>query len=142
MNLQKHTTELLDSINEMQEPAITEREINLIKNRLNHNKIKLEDLDLNDTYEITAQQTEKGFKWLLDKWKTPRGIERKNNPFGHREEQILDSFLRFEFLGYHNNNNFYQAELGINNYVPIYRVVGNNGEFDYYVDYEGIHIIG
>ena len=73
---------------------LTEREILLLKARLNRG----EDVDLSaiyssDGFAITEEQTKKGYDWLMNQWKTPRGVERKNNPFGFREEDILDNFI-------------------------------------------------
>ena len=33
-------------------------------------------------------------QWLIDKWKTPSGTERKNNPFGTLEQEVLSDFNR------------------------------------------------
>lgn len=39
--------------------------------------------------EVTGEQSAKGFKWLYNLYKTPIGKERKNNPFGYRENGEL-----------------------------------------------------
>lgn len=78
--------------------------------------------------KIEAVQAEKGLTWLKDKWKTPRGVERKNNPFGRREEYVLENFSHFSLV------DFYDAgRNGWAFYLPVYRVHAKDGaSFDYY----------
>jgi len=124
--------------------VITEQQINLIKRRLNHKKytyFDIQDLDLTDL-KITPEQTKKGLDWLMNKWKTPRGIERKNNPFGYREESILETFKEFRFNSFHDNVNYTQSQMGMHNYQPIYDVIGEDGIFQYYVELGLPKIIG
>lgn len=64
----KETQELLNK------DLLTEKEINLIKNRLNNGLIKGK-LEYKEEYDITKEQEEKGLAWLLNKWKTPKGKE-------------------------------------------------------------------
>ena len=62
---------------------ITERQINLLKNRANRGEF-IDFYDLQYTH-ITPEHTEKGIKYLLNLYKTPTGKIRKNNPFSdHR----------------------------------------------------------
>ena len=49
----------------------------------------------NAPYSITPAQTTKGLDWLFNLRFTMRGKERKNNPFGYREQSILDDFDRY-----------------------------------------------
>lgn len=116
---------------------ITEREINLVKNRMNH----CEDVDLYPIYDneidITCEQTKKGYDFLINLWKTQTGKERKNNPFGYREQNVLDSFEKFQFNGYYNNGNRFASC-----YIPIYLVIGKSGSFEYYYSCGKINIIG
>lgn len=86
---------------------------------------------------LTPQQSEKGHEFLLSKWQTPRGIERKNNPFGYREQEILKNFDRIELESLYNNGNAY-----IDNYLPLYEVISKDGSsFEYYYDGK-INIVG
>jgi len=91
-------------------------------------------------YSITPEQTKKGLNWLSAVRFTATGKERKNNPFGYREETILDSFKRFELTG------LYDDSIGYNNrhnYKPIYRVVaGDESYFDYVPFTRSDHISG
>jgi hypothetical protein len=77
---------------------------------------------------IMPEQAAKGLKWLMNHWHTPTGRERKNNPFGLREQKVLESFRRFRLI------DFYDISTGILPfYVPVYRVESLNGNsFDYY----------
>lgn len=118
---------------------LTEREILLLKARLNRE----EEVDLSEIYDsggfaITEEQTKKGYDWLMNQWKTPRGVERKNNPFGFREEDILDNFYRFEITGFHNIGNRYHDY-----YTPAYEVITKDGRsFEYILKGGEISIIG
>lgn len=121
--------------------VITEKEINLIKRRLNHNVYKWEDIEDLTDLKITPEQTEKGLSWLKNKWKTPTGLERKNNPFGYREEKAIETFKEFRLSSFTNRNTYYQAEIGINNWIPVYDVIGKESDFQYILTGE-VEIIG
>lgn len=114
--------------------VITEKEINLLKRRANAGDITATNFW--PCVEVTKEQSEKGFKWLYNLYKTPRGVERGNNPFGWREMNILDTWNndtdRATFQG------FYDAGgRGRHHYVPCYEF----GGMEYYVC-DGIQIIG
>ncbi len=116
---------------------ITEKEINLLKNRVNNDRASISELCDLGGLAITDEQTAKGLTWLIDKWKTPRGIERKNNPFGYREQDILENFDRFELGGFYNASN-YRAF-----YVPLYDVFAKDGRhFEYCVFGGEVQIVG
>lgn len=93
--------------------------------------------------KITPEQAEKGIAWLRNQWKTPRGIERKNNPFGYREEDVIENFKRFEFVEFYDDANYYMIEKGLHSYYPIYRCIAKDGSsFEYYVSGGEVNIIG
>lgn len=128
------TTDLIKNIEE--KGIITEREILLLKRRANNG-----DVDAANFYpgsekviEVTDEQSEKGFKWLYNLYKTPAGKERKNNPFGYREMDILDNYNgeRFTFVGFYDDLNRFRSC-----YIPIYELNG----MEYYYNGE-IHIVG
>lgn len=128
------TTDLIKNIEE--KGIITEREILLLKRRANNG-----DIDAANFYpgsgkviEVTDEQSEKGFKWLYNLYKTPAGKERKNNPFGYREMDILDNYNgeRFTFVGFYDDLNRFRSC-----YIPIYELNG----MEYYYNGE-IHIVG
>lgn len=94
--------------------------------------------------KITLEQAKKGIAWLLDQWKTPKGKERKHNPFGIREQEILEDFERFELVDFRDEGRY-----GVSHYVPVYRVIAKDGHsFDYAIgcwqsnQFCGIEIVG
>lgn len=114
---------------------LTEREILLLTHRASNGEKQGE---YQDSYKITPEQTKKGLDWLNNQRRTPRGAERKNNPFGAREESALDNFSHFTFDGLYNAGNQYRSW-----YAPIYSVHGKDGEgFQYVIKGGGIEIIG
>jgi hypothetical protein len=117
---------------------LTEAEVNLIKTRMNRG----EKVDLTSLYEkggikLTKDQEKKGYDWLMNLWKTPKGVERKNNPFGYREQHVLENFSHFELA------DMYNAGRMTDFYVPYYRVVSKDGRtFEYYGGGDRINILG
>lgn len=118
--------------------AINEKEINLIKRRLNDGKLRIRDIDfLSDGDVIVGkQQYSKGIKWLKNLYITPTGKMRKNNPFGRREIDVLESAKYIEVIGFENVSFWSKF------YVPHYSVVGYEGSFDYYVNGGKVVITG
>ena len=111
---------------------ITEQEINLLKRRANTG-----DKDAANFWpcvDCTQEQSAKGFAWLKNLYKTPAGKERKNNPFGYREMDIIDNYAgdNFTFRGFYDAGRY-----GFHNYVPVYELAG----MEYY-NYGGIQIVG
>jgi hypothetical protein len=127
-------------INFLEKDTLTEQEVLLAKRRLNDGKITQEQIFGKEfePKQLTKEQTKKGKEWLDNQRKTPFGVERKNNPFGLREEEILDKMDRIELKEFHDASRYGQNSY----YIPIYRVYGNEGDyFEYY--YDGtINIIG
>ena len=132
---------------------LTENEIRLIKNRLNmvqcseklaeETKKAFYDNMPEDGYKLTEKQTQKGLSWLMDQWKTPKGKERKHNPFGYREQHVLENFKEFRLIDFYNAANYYQTQVGIKAHFPYYWVIGNDGsEFQYVMHSGQIHILG
>lgn len=119
---------------------ITEREINLLNRRLNAEGRDVLDYDLIEGYNglaLTDEQERKALAWLNNQWKTSTGKERKNNPFGYREEQILDNATDVTFVEFYNAGNAY-----IDYFLPVYRVYSNDGSFTYYVQGGEVNIVG
>lgn len=129
------TTEILQAIEEASQ--VTEKQISLLKRRLNAG----EQIDLSYIWDnapaITPEQNAKGLKYLLNLWKTPAGKERKNNPFGYREEEILTNFECFSLAGFYDAGNH-----GHKFYVPLYDVCGAGLCFQYYMNGGRISIVG
>lgn len=94
---------------------INENEILLLKRRLNRG----ERIQIKNPIPVSYDQAQKGFAWLWDKYRTPRGAERKNNPFSNPEEKALEwakmHGARFTF------NRFYGT--GNNRHEPIYELI-------------------
>ena len=117
--------------------VITEREINLLKNRANKGSdvmcVFVGDNDY--TLKITDEQTAKGISWLLDKWKTPKGRVRKHNPFNQKQQAILSHFKEFRLVDFRDCGNWF-----VNWYLPVYRVISEHGRhFDYIARYSDKH---
>jgi len=127
-------------------PQLTEQEVLLIKNRLSNKRMHIDevfDYMPEDGWKLTPEQTKKGLDWLMNQWKTPHGIERKNNPFGYREQNVLEKFKEFRLSDFFDTANVYAQQSGMHFYVPVYDVIGKDGSgFQYYVSSEGIKIIG
>ena len=119
--------------------------LRLMKRRLNDNKItqSMIFLDGEQTYVVDKDLEKQGYEYLKDQWKTPTGQERKNNPFGYREENILKDFDHFELREFYDTASGYAQQQGIHYYQPIWTVVSKSGDsFDYYWTGDGIKIIG
>jgi hypothetical protein len=124
----------------LKQAFLTEKEINLLCRRANNPETQRETLDALNKYEswkITPEQTTKGLDWLNNQRRTPRGVERKNNPFGSREEGTLDDFQYFTFDGLYDAGNVHHRW-----YAPIYTVHGRDSSFQYVIKGGGIEIIG
>jgi hypothetical protein len=128
------TNDLLKKIE--QSNSITESEIQLLKNRLNKGeKINL-DYVWNNEISLTPEQNKKGIDFLMNQYLTPSGQERKNNPFGYREQEILKNFTHFELRGFYDAGNYLHSY-----YIPLYVCCGDNNGFEYY--YNGkVNIVG
>ena len=127
------TRDLIKSIEKR--GIIEEREILLLKKRANAGD-KEAARWCPENIRVTDEQARKGFNWLYNLYKTPRGIERRNNPFGYREMDILDEWNEaegFRFCGWYDDGRF-----GYHAYTPIYET----GGMEYYVWGGKIRIIG
>lgn len=87
---------------------------------------------------LSDEQNQKGYDWLKNLWVTPNGKERKNNPFGYREQDALKNFSHCTLKGYYDAGNYYRSY-----YIPLYDVYTKDGYgFEYYVNAGQIHITG
>ncbi len=127
---------------------IEEREIISLKSALRRESLSkeekqnLESRIANNNLLISTGQTKKGYDFLVNLWKTPTGKERKNNPYGYREEDVLENFESFTFDGFYDDSNYYQQEMGIRDLYPLYTVIGKEMCFQYYYNHKGLQIIG
>lgn len=87
--------------------------------------------------QLSTAQNKKGYDFLMSLRFTPTGKERVNNPFGYREQNILDNFSHFELNSFYNAGNAF-----VDFYMPLYECVSKDGGgFEYY--YNGkINIVG
>lgn len=94
---------------------INENEILLLKRRRNQG----ERIQIENPIPVSYDQAQKGFAWLWDKYRTPRGAERKNNPFSNPEEKALEwakmHGARFTFNGFYGTENNWRE--------PIYELI-------------------
>lgn len=125
---------------------LTEREINLIKNRLSGSTGASDEL-IKETsaafydnmpdygYPITGAQTDKGLTFL-------RKYAKKND-WGYRENAILDNFSHFTVSGFHNIATPAQSRYGMKPHVIDYTVHDKEGDtFDYYYSGGKVNITG
>ena len=119
--------------------TITEKEMKLLQRRMNDKKVEHKEIFPDDkSYRLTPEHEKKGLDWLRNEWKTPKGVERKNNPFGEREQDILKDVDRVELGQFFDTGN-----MNFSFNVPQYTVYGKNGNsMDYYVSGGKIHILG
>ncbi len=115
---------------------LNEREVNLLKRRINDGKISYRELGFID-YDLTADQVKKGYNWLMNQWKTPKGVERKNNPFSYREQHILQNMKTIRLTGFYNAGNRFRSYM-----TPIYSVYSKDMKFDYIIQGGEIEIVG
>jgi hypothetical protein len=128
--------------NMMETNTITEKEINLIKNRMNNDKVDEDTQEAIDyiwenSPQLTPDQNKKGIDFLRNLWKSPTGKERTNNPFGYREQEALENFEYFELRGFYDAGNRYRKF-----YVPLYTCVGADSNFEYAFYNGEVNILG
>ena len=126
-----------------QEPMVTEKQIRDMSKLLNEGKIRPVDIfgEMYETKELTNEQTRKGYNFLMKRWKTKNGNERKNNPFGYREQHVIENFDHFELADFHDSADYWQVQRGIHRYYPVYDVYGKDGShFQYYFDGVDVNI--
>lgn len=120
---------------------ISEQEIISMRSFMNSNKDAAREIFnvWNDNeLAISQEQGQKGYDFLMDQWKSKTGRERKNNPFGYREQAILENFSHFTLKSLYDNSKYGQSAY----YLPLYSCTAKDGNsFEYYYDGE-VHIIG
>ena len=123
-------SELVETIKE--QGFITEKQILLLKNRLNRNKENEQEIsDLTADImpiKLTEEQTAKGREWLLRKNLKNNGAFRKNATLSEYEISVLKDTQTAAYL-----SDFCDFGNRYANNVPIYRYENENDAFDYYV---------
>ena len=120
----------------LEKETISTREVKLLMRRANNG----ENIDFSKFWEneVKLEDGEQGIQYLLNQWKTPKGVERKNNPFGYREEKILENFSHFEFKGQYDAGNRYHKY-----FIPLWVVVSKDGDgFEYHMAKGQVNIVG
>ena len=109
--------------------VISEKDLNLLKSRLNRNLCEYDDLEplFIDYIALRDDQTAKGVNWLRNLYKTSAGKIRKSNPFGAREISVLESEdIKIDLCGFYDAGRY-----GCQNYIPNYCVYSESGSFEY-----------
>jgi hypothetical protein len=92
-----------------------------------------------DSTQLAPEQVAQGVSWLKNLWKTPAGKERKNNPFGYREQDVLNKDdVNISLRDYYDASRYGERPY----YIPLYEVCSAGGSFEYYVFGGQIHIVG
>jgi hypothetical protein len=133
---------------------LTEQEIHTLKMRLNHNEslnytpIELSDIPIPDEgLAISDEQTEKGYKWLLNQVYSSTGrIKSDWGQIGNREKEIIDNFEAMGYMGEFRLICFVNKGTKDNRwFVPVYRVlpiIKSTGHFDYLYTNGKMEIVG
>lgn len=120
--------------------SITESEIISFRSFLSKcsKEVRREIFDIWQELELSPEQNKKGYDFLMGQWKTEKGKERVNNPFGYREQNILENFDRFTYCENYDSSRYGQNPF----YLPVYRCYSKDGDsFEYYYDGK-VNIIG
>jgi hypothetical protein len=89
--------------------------------------------------KLSKEQVTKGFKWLKNLGFTPTGKERRNSPYGYREEYIVTNPKTILLAGFYDNAGFLQKRY----LIPLYEAVGKDGtSMEYYGAGNSISIVG
>ena len=124
--LQDQTLTLVNKIK--QKNLITEKEINLIKNRMNNNKCKPYLLYGDCEILLTPEQMQKGKIWLIKHNFKKNGDLRKTSFLGAREVKAVKTLQQIQFSGFYEHRNQFSTY-----YYPVYTVLGEVYSFDYYL---------
>lgn len=115
--------------------------LNSFYNKSKENKEFIDNILYNEVEDnellLSDKQNKKGYDFLMSLRFTPTGKDRLNNPYGYREENILDNFSHFTFCGFYDIGNY-----NYSNYIRMYNCYSKDGNsFQYY--YNGkMNIIG
>ena len=119
---------------------MTEKDMQLLKNRANKDQRDCFDYDLlnsiNNGYGIPIDEewANKGIKWLKSLLKK-NGEPKAGQPLGYREIDIIQTAGPddFTFRGFYDAGNY-----GFRNYIPLYGI----GGMEYYVNLGKIQVVG
>lgn len=117
--------------------TIDEKTLKLLLRRKNSGEKFDDSVIWDNEIELSKDQTSKGLKWLKNLWKSPTGKERSTNPFGSREESIIEQADTMYLKGFYDAGNNKHSF-----WVPLYAVSGDNTTMEYYVSGGKINIVG
>lgn len=120
----------------LEKNELTTWDVKLILRRINAGR----EVDLQSVWDEPRKllNDEQGRAWLLSKWKSATGRERKNNPYGYREQRVLENYAGIEFAGTYDTGNMHHSY-----HVPLWNVISKDGDsFQYYMSGGEIHIVG
>ena len=113
----------------------------ILNNGTEEQKEQIKDFFRDENFEgitLSVDNVEQGRAWLMNLWKTPTGAERKNNPFGYREQHALENFDTIQLKGYYDAGNY-----NFSHYIPLFDVYAKDGYgFEYHVAGGKISITG
>lgn len=131
--------------------VLTEKEVNLMKTRLNRGNIKRDQMR-DEGYHLTASQRDKGVAWL----------RKKHTKLGYRELKALGVSLdrsgeivkntrgspvwhsmegtRMTLIDWYPQYNPYTGKVIFHH--PVYEVEGHGNSFQYYIEGGLIHLVG
>ena len=116
--------------------TLTTKEVKLLFRRANNGEgVEFIEMVWDNAKQITDPQ--QGINWLINLMKTPNGRERKNNPFGYREMNVVNNIEGINLIGSYNAGNKY-----FDFFVPLYEVEGGGDAFQYYFANVKINIVG
>lgn len=120
----------------------SEKELNALKNYMNKNPKEANSLNNlvadKEGTKLDKTQVAKGFKYLYNLGFTPKGVERRNSPYGYREEYIVKNPKTIELKQFHDAGN-----RNYSFYVPYYEAIGKDGtSMEYFVSGGKINIWG
>ena len=116
--------------------TLTTKEVKLLFRRANSGEgAEFIEMVWDNAKQITDPQ--QGINWLINLMKTPNGRERKNNPFGYREMNVVNNIEGINLIGSYNAGNKY-----FDFFVPLYEVEGGDDAFQYYFANGKINIVG
>lgn len=116
--------------------TLTTKEVKLLFRRANNGEgAEFIQMVWDNAKQITDPQ--QGINWFINLMKTPNGRERKNNPFGYREMNVVNNIEGINLIGSYNAGNKY-----FDFFVPLYEVEGGDDAFQYYFANGKINIVG
>ena len=116
--------------------AISERDITLIKSRLNRGEaIDITPIEENDVF-VTDEQAEKGLNYLIKHFLTSKNLKRKNCLWGDTELKAIGYNGEGEELTPMNPHKLFKLVgfMNIGNFTPFYQPIYEINGLSYYMN--------